>query len=89
MRQNNVATAGVVTEQEARQLGQALHGTQSGRLGAFSLMMLSGGDIQEELRHAPLYVSDSLADIREALEAHWRVTGLMEIAVSRLEGIRG
>jgi hypothetical protein len=52
-------------------------------------MMLSDGDVQEELKHDPLYVSDSLADIREALEAHRRIAGLMEAAVSRLEGLRG
>jgi hypothetical protein len=89
MKQNSVAITGVITEQEARQLEQSLGETRSGRLGAFSLMMLSDGDIQEELTHDPLYVSDSLADIREALEAHRRIAGLMEAAVSRLEGLRG
>jgi hypothetical protein len=89
MKQNNVATADVITEKEARQLEQSLEETRSGRLGAFSLMMLSDGDIQKELKHDPLYVSGSLADIREALEAHRRVTGLMETAVSRLEVLGG
>jgi hypothetical protein len=51
-------------------------------------MMLSDGDIQEELKHDPLYVSDSLADIREAFEAHRRVTGLMETAVNRFKGMQ-
>lgn len=89
MTQNKVTTTGVVTEQEACQHEKSLEETQSGRLGAFSLMTLSDGDLQEELKHDPLYVSDSLADIREAFEAHRRVTGVMETAVSRLEGIRG
>jgi hypothetical protein len=89
MKQNSVAITGVITEQEARQLEQSLGETRSGRLGAFSLMMLSGDDIQEELKHDLLYVSDSLADIREALEAHRRIAGLMETTVNRLEGIRG
>lgn len=89
MKQSNAANTGVITEQEARQLEQSLENNRSGRLGAFSLMMLSDGDIQEELKHDPLYVSDSLADIREALEAHRRVTGLMETAVSRFKGMRG
>lgn len=80
---------GVITEQEARQIEQSLEETRSGRLGAFNLMMLSDGDVQEELKHDPLYVSDSLAGMREALEAHRRVTGLMEAAVSRFEGMRG
>ncbi|WP_417521004.1 hypothetical protein [Marinobacter sp.] len=52
-------------------------------------MILSDGDIQEELQHDLLYVSGSLADIREALEAHRRVTNLMEAAVNRFEGMRG
>jgi len=89
MKQNNIAITGVVTEQEARQLEQSLDETRSGRLGAFSLMMLSDGDIKEELKHDPLYVSYSLADMREALEAHRRVTGLMETAVNRFDGMRG
>ncbi|MFP3977325.1 hypothetical protein [Marinobacter sp. KMM 10035] len=89
IKQGNVAITGEVTEQEARQLEQSLEETRSGRLGAFSLMMLSDDDIQEEMKHDPLYVSDSLADIREALEAHRRVTELMETAVNRLEGMRG
>lgn len=89
MKQRNVANTGVITEQEARQLEQSLDDTWSGRLGAFSLMMLTDGDVQEEMKHDPLYVSDSLADMREALEAHQRVTSLMETAVNRLEGMRG
>jgi hypothetical protein len=89
MKQNNVTITGVLTEQEARQLEQSVGETRSGRLGAFSLMMLSDDDIQEELRHDPLYISDSLADIREALEAHRRIAGLMETTVNRLEGMRG
>jgi len=89
MKQNSVAITGVITEQEARQLEQSLEETRSGRLGAFSLMMLSDGDIQEELKHDPLYVSDSLADIWETLEAHRWVTGLRETALNRLEGLRG
>jgi hypothetical protein len=89
MNQNNVAATGVITEQEARQLEQSIEDTRSGRLGAFSLMMLSDGDIQEEVEHDPLYVSDSLADVRRALDAHRRVTDLMETAVNRFEGMRG
>jgi len=80
---------GVITEQEALQLEQSLQDTRSGRLGAFSVMMQADWDIQEELKHDPLYVSDSLAELREALEAHRGVTDLMEIAVSRLEGMQG
>lgn len=89
MKQSNVVNTGVITEQEARQLEQSLDDTRSGRLGAFSLMMLSDGDVEEELKHDALYVSDSLADMREALEAHQRVTSLMETAVGRFEGMRG
>ncbi len=81
--------ADVITEQEARQLEQSLQDTRSGRLGAFTVMMQTGSDIQEEMKHDPLYKSDSLADLREALEAHRRVTELMETAVNRLEGMRG
>lgn len=81
--------AGVITEQEARQLEQSLQETRSGRLGAFMVMMQTDSDIQEEKKHSPLYKSDSLADLREALEAHRRVTDLMETAVSPLEGMRG
>lgn len=81
--------AGVITEQEARQLEQSLQDAQSGRLGAFSVMMQTDADIQEELKHDPLYQSDSLAALREALEAHRRVTALMETAVNRLEGCGG
>ncbi|WP_166263185.1 hypothetical protein [Marinobacter caseinilyticus] len=69
MNQNNVAATGVITEWEACQLEQSLEETRSGRLGAFDLMMLSDDDVQEELKHDPLYVSDSLAGMREALEA--------------------
>lgn len=79
---------GVITEQEARQLEQGLEDTRSGRLGAFTVMMQADRDIQEEMKHDPLYQSDALADFREALEAHRRVTDLMETAVSRLEGMR-
>jgi hypothetical protein len=89
MKQNNVTITGVLTEQEARQLEQSVGETRSGRLGAFSLMMLSDDDIQEELKHDPLYVSEPLADIREALEAHRRVTGLMETTVNHLEAMKG
>jgi hypothetical protein len=89
MKQSTVAITGVVTEQEARQLEQSLAETRSGRLGAFCLMMQTDSDIQEELKNDPLYVSDSLADVREALEAQRRVTSLMETAVNRLEGMRG
>ncbi len=89
MNQSNVANTGFITEQEARQLEQSLEETRPGRLGAFSLMMLSDADIQEEMKYDPLYVSDSLADIRSALEAHRRVTVLVETAVNRLEGMRG
>jgi hypothetical protein len=89
MKQNSVAITGMITEQEARQLEQSLGETRSGRLGAFSLMMLSDDDIQEELKHRPLCVSDSLTDIREALEAHRWVTGLRETALNRLEGLSG
>ncbi|PHQ74967.1 MAG: hypothetical protein COB82_03015 [Marinobacter sp.] len=81
--------AGVITEQEARQLEQLLQDTRSGRLGAFTVMMQTDSDIKEEMEHDSLYASDSLADLREALEAHLRVTDLMETAVSRLEGMRG
>ena len=81
--------AGVITEQEARQLEQGLENSRSGRLGAFTVMMQSDSDIQEEMKHDPLYQSDSLADLREALEAHQRVTDLMQTAVNRLEGMRG
>lgn len=81
--------AGVITEQEARQLEQGLEDTRSGRLGAFTVMMQAESDIQEEMKHDPLYKSDSLAELREALEAHRRVTDLMETAVNRLEGMRG
>jgi len=81
--------AGVITEQEARQLEQSLQETRSGRLGAFTVMMQSDSDIQEEMKHDPLYASDSLAELREALEAHRRVTDLMQTAVNRLEGMRG
>ena len=87
MMQNNAAV--VITEQEARQLEQALQETRSGRLGAFTVMMQTDSDIQEEMKHDSLYASDSLADLRDALEAHRRVTDLMEIAVNRLEGMRG
>lgn len=80
---------GVITEQDARQLEQSLQDTQSGRLGAFTVMMQTDSDIQEEMKHDPLYASESLADLREALEAHRRVTDLMETAVNRLEGMRG
>jgi hypothetical protein len=52
-------------------------------------MMQTDSDIQEEIKHDPLYASDSLAELREALEAHRRVTDLMETAVSRLERMRG
>lgn len=79
----------VITEQDARQLEQSLEDTRSGRLGAFSVMMQSDGDIQDELKHDPLHVSDSLVELREALEAHRRVTDLMETAVNRLEGMQG
>jgi len=89
MKQSNVAITGVITEQEARQLEQSLTDTRSGRLGAFCLMMQTDSDIQEELENDPLYVSGSLADTREALEAHRRVTNLMETAMNRLEGMRG
>jgi hypothetical protein len=89
MKQKNVTIIGVVTEQEGRQLEQLSEETRSGRLGAFSLMMLSDDDIQEELKHRPLCVSDSLTDIREALEAHRWVTGLRETALNRLEGLSG
>lgn len=89
MKQNNVAITGVITEQEAGQLEQALEDAQSGRIGAFSMMQLSDGEIQEELNHDPLYVSDSLADMREALETHRRVIDLVETAVNRFEGMRG
>lgn len=81
--------AGVITELEARQLEQSLQETRSGRLGAFTVMMQTDSDIQREMKHDPLYKSDSLAELRESLEAHRRVTGLMETAVSRLEGMRG
>lgn len=81
--------AGVITEREARQLEQSLQETRSGRLGAFTVMMQSDSDIQEEMKHDPLYKSDSLAELREALEAHRRVTDLMQTAVNRLEGVRG
>ncbi len=81
--------AGVITEQEARQLEQSLQDARSGRLGAFTVMMQTDSDIQEEIKHDPLYASDSLAELREALEAHRRVTDLMETAVSRLERMRG
>jgi hypothetical protein len=81
--------AGVITEQEARQIEQGFQDTRSGRLGAFTVMMQTDSDIQEEMKHDPLYKSDSLADLREALEAHRRVMDLMETAVSRLEGMRG
>jgi hypothetical protein len=54
MTQNKVTTTGVVTEQEACQHEKSLEETQSGRLGAFSLMMLLDGDLQEELKHDPL-----------------------------------
>ncbi|WP_286748939.1 hypothetical protein [Marinobacter sp. UBA2688] len=87
MMQSNKAD--VITEQEARQFEQSLQDTQSGRLGAFTVMMQTDSDIQEEMKNDPLYASDSLADLREALEAHRRVTDLMETAVSRLEGMRG
>ena len=80
--------AGVITEREARQLEQGLENTRSGRLGAFTVMMQSDSDIQAEMKHDPLYASDSLAELREALEAHRRVTDLMETAVNRLEGMR-
>lgn len=80
---------GVFTEQEARQLEQSLQDTQSGRLGAFTVMMQTDSGIQEEMKHDPQYQSDSLADLRKALEAHRRVMGLMEAAVNRLEGMRG
>lgn len=79
--------AGVITEQEARQLEQGLENSRSGRLGAFTVMMQADSDIQEEMKHDPLYKSDSLADLREALESHRRVTELMETAVRRLEGV--
>jgi len=81
--------AGVITEREARQLEQSLQDTRSGRLGAFTVMMQTDSDIQEEMKHDPLYASDSLADLREALEAHRWVTDLMDKAVNRLEGMRG
>ncbi|SFR57510.1 hypothetical protein SAMN05216203_1510 [Marinobacter daqiaonensis] len=81
--------AGVITEQEARQLEQAMQETRSGRLGAFTVMMQTDSDIQEETKHDPLYKTDSLADLLEALEAHRRVADLMEAAVNRLEGMRG
>ena len=87
MMQNN--KAGVITEGEAHQLEQSLQETRSGRLGAFTVMMQADSDIQEEMKHDPLYKSDSLADLREALEAHRRVTDLMQTAVKRLEGMRG
>jgi|GEM_PF-2020311 hypothetical protein len=87
MMQNS--NAGVITEQEARQLEQSLQETRSCRLGAFTVMMQTDSDVQEEMKHDPLYKSDSLADLREALEAHRRVTELMERAVRRLEGMRG
>lgn len=78
----------VITEQDARQLEQSLEDTRSGRLGAFSVMMQSDGDIKDELKHDPLYASDSLVELRQALDAHRRVTDLMETAVSRLEEVR-
>ena len=81
--------AGVITEQEARQLEQSLQDTQSGRFGAFTVMMQTDCDIQEEMKHDPLYASDSLADLREAVEAHRRASDLMETAVSRVERLRG
>lgn len=34
------------------------------------------------MKYDPLYKSDSLADLREALEVHRRVAELMETAVS-------
>ena len=89
MKQKNEATTGVITEQEARQLERSLEDTRSGRLGALCVMMLSDGDIQEELKYDPLYVSGSLAGMREALEAHRRATDLMETAVNRFKGMRG
>lgn len=81
--------AGVITEQEARQLEQGLEDTRSGRLGAFAVMMQADRAIQKEMKHDPLYKTDSLADLREALEAHRKVTDLIEAAVNRLEGMRG
>lgn len=87
MKQNN--KAGVITEQEARQLEQGLENSRSGRIGAFTVMMQADSDIQEEMKHDPLYASDSLAELREALEAHRRVADLMQTAVNRLEGMRG
>lgn len=81
--------AGVITEQEADQLEQGLEDARSGRLGAFTVMIQADRDIQEEMKHDQLYKSDSLADLREAVGAHRRVTDLMETAVSRLEGMRG
>jgi hypothetical protein len=80
---------GVITEQEARQLEQSLQDTRSGMLCAFSVMMQADGDIQEELKHDPLYVSDSLAELREALNPHRQVADLIETAVNRLEGMLG
>lgn len=80
---------GIITEQEARQLEQSLQDTRSGRIGAFTVMMQTESDIQDEMKHDPFYASGSLADLREALEAHRKVTDLMETAVNRLEGMRG
>ncbi|WP_449284411.1 hypothetical protein [Marinobacter sp. PE14] len=77
---------GVITEWEARQLEQLLLNSQYGRLGAFTVMMQTDSDIQEVIKHDPLYASDSLADLREALRAQRRVTGLMETVVNRLAG---
>ncbi|WP_300500604.1 hypothetical protein [Marinobacter sp.] len=71
---------GVITEQEACQLEQSLLDARSGKLGAFTVMMQTDSDLKEEMEHDSLYASDSLADLREALEAHRRVTDLMELS---------
>jgi hypothetical protein len=80
---------GSINEQEALQLEKSFQETRSGRLDAFTVMMQTGSDIQEEMKHDRLSASDSLADLREALGAHRFIADLMETALNRLVGIKG
>lgn len=77
-----------LTEYDARQLEYSLDRTVSGRIAAYTIMMLNDSDLNSEVVSDNLYVSDSLAAIKESISTQKQITDLMVHATQRLESVK-
>ncbi|QGT77521.1 hypothetical protein GM160_00725 [Guyparkeria halophila] len=74
-----------MTDAQARQLEQKITDARMARMSAYHLATTSPADLRAEQDHDPQFLTESLADLTSALEAHREATAIMEEAVSRLE----